>query len=75
MMTDLLTDKICFTSSAIIFPLSKKQFPQERIQRFLLAAEFVTSTRILLFQGSKEPLEDKEGSFCGVWFFCWRDQY
>lgn len=58
-----------FCCPGIILPLSKKEFPQERVQRFLLVSVLLTPAGILLFQGRQEPLEHEKSSFRRVQFF------
>ena len=53
--------------SGSIFPLSKVELSQERIEWLLLSPVFVTSTAILLLQCAKKPLQNKHRAFGWVW--------
>lgn len=47
-------------------PLSYEQFTQERVERFLLTAELLTTAAVLLVQGREEPFEHKKSALLRI---------
>lgn len=71
---DLFTDQIRLPHVCATLPFSEEKFPQERVQRFLLTAELLTTATVLLTESTEEPLEDEEGPLRGVGFLGWCDE-
>lgn len=72
MVADLLADQASLAHILVhilvTFPLAKKQLAQERIQRFLLTAQFLAAAAVLLAQGAEEPFQNGQGTLLRVGF-------
>jgi hypothetical protein len=61
---DLLADEL--RCACLVLPLAQKQLAQERVQRLLLASQFLAATRVLLLQRADEPLKHQQSALRGV---------
>lgn len=62
----LLTDELGVTDIFTFNPFSQKQFAQERVERFFLAAQFLAAGAVLLVQGAQEPFHHEHGSLLWI---------
>lgn len=70
----MLTDQAGLAHVFIAIPLANKKLSEERVQRLLLATQFLATAAVLLAKGAEEPFQDGEGSLLGVGFLCWGDK-
>jgi hypothetical protein len=70
----LFADQAGLANIRIAIPLAKEKLSEERVQRLLLATQFLASAAVLLAEGAQEPFQHGESSLFRIRFLSWGDE-